>query len=598
MISLYRQWSLAAVFGLMCAGIWAAVPEPAAAVGEADHETIDRLIVQLGSREYVTRHRAEQQLIHLGQAAIDALMLAERHPDVEIASRAAYLARKITVDWVSDADSAAVKDLMRDYAKLSDAKKLQSATNLAAVPDDAGVGALCRIVRYELSSLLSKRVAVLLLESASEEGNEKRRARLLDAELGSSKRPACNWLRADLLAQTDPQAALLRWDELIADERGVLETSADASETSIVVALMRQKVELLRAMDRSQQAIALMYEMIELEAGDVKTLSDLVDWLVEQQDWAQLDDIGQRFSEQFEKNPLLLYKLAEVHQNRGDDRRAEEIAEQARKFNAREVLAMKLERPWDHTRVANALRDRGLFDWAREEYRSVKSLRPLATYPSLLATLNLAELLHDYQKEKEAGDVLGEVVTLMDENKHVERLVIQLGRDPQAVRSRAAYFIASDHGQQLQWEQQQEWLDKAIAHDPTDADVLIAMYRFEGADDAYRRRTLELIKEAADVFFQEIQAKPDSSTAYNQYAWLIGNTEGDYEQAVRYSHKSLELVPGAAGYLDTLGRCYYAKGDLENAVKHQARAYELEPHSQAIRRQYELFKKSMEDARK
>ncbi|MCA9210287.1 MAG: tetratricopeptide repeat protein, partial [Planctomycetales bacterium] len=58
-------------------------------------------------------------------------------------------------------------------------------------------------------------------------------------------------------------------------------------------------------------------------------------------------------------------------------------------------------------------------------------------------------------------------------------------------------------------------------------------------------------------------------------------------------HKSLELVPDTAGYLDTLGRCYYAKGDYANAVKYQTQAVRLDPHTQQIRRQLELFEKAL-----
>ena len=47
------------------------------------------------------------------------------------------------------------------------------------------------------------------------------------------------------------------------------------------------------------------------------------------------------------------------------------------------------------------------------------------------------------------------------------------------------------------------------------------------------------------------------------------------------------------GYLDTLAHCYYAKGDYENAVKYQTEAIKSEPHSQAISRQLEVFRKAL-----
>ena len=50
--------------------------------------------------------------------------------------------------------------------------------------------------------------------------------------------------------------------------------------------------------------------------------------------------------------------------------------------------------------------------------------------------------------------------------------------------------------------------------------------------------------------------RPDG---YNQWAWLVSNTEGDFQKAIRYSHRSLELIPRGSGesagasFLDTLG---------------------------------------------
>jgi tetratricopeptide (TPR) repeat protein len=73
----------------------------------------------------------------------------------------------------------------------------------------------------------------------------------------------------------------------------------------------------------------------------------------------------------------------------------------------------------------------------------------------------------------------------------------------------------------------------------------------------------------------------------------VGNTIGDYDEAVKLSHLSLEMVPSSAGYLDTLGRCYYTKGDFENAVKYQTEAVKFSPYSGQIRRQLELFQKAL-----
>jgi tetratricopeptide (TPR) repeat protein len=81
-------------------------------------------------------------------------------------------------------------------------------------------------------------------------------------------------------------------------------------------------------------------------------------------------------------------------------------------------------------------------------------------------------------------------------------------------------------------------------------------------------------------------------------AWLVANTEGDVDEAIRCSKKSLELRPGSASYLDTLGRCYFAKGDLEKAVECQLQAVALEPQMKQMAKQLELFQAALEKSRR
>ncbi len=72
----------------------------------------------------------------------------------------------------------------------------------------------------------------------------------------------------------------------------------------------------------------------------------------------------------------------------------------------------------------------------------------------------------------------------------------------------------------------------------------------------------------------------------------MGNTEGNYQEALECSLKSLELRPDTSAYLDTLGRCYFAVKDYQNALKHQRMAVERDPHSKQMRRQLALFEKA------
>ena len=82
---------------------------------------------------------------------------------------------------------------------------------------------------------------------------------------------------------------------------------------------------------------------------------------------------------------------------------------------------------------------------------------------------------------------------------------------------------------------------------------------------------------------------------YNQWAWLVSNTEGDYDKAVRYSLRSLEFNPDQASCLDTLGRCYFSAGRIEEAVEVQRRAVELQPWMKIMRRQLDEFEAALAD---
>ena len=146
---------------------------------------------------------------------------------------------------------------------------------------------------------------------------------------------------------------------------------------------------------------------------------------------------------------------------------------------------------------------------------------------------------------------------------------------------------------------------KGFAADPTDADVLIAMHRLRRADDAWVASTQQHIRQAVDIFtarFKRLRGsgvlanRNQIASELNQMAWLVGNTVGDYEQAVADSRRSLELRPHSAGLLDTLGRAYFTEGDVTNALKYQRRAVKLEPHSQQILRQLDEFEQAHSEA--
>jgi tetratricopeptide (TPR) repeat protein len=132
-------------------------------------------------------------------------------------------------------------------------------------------------------------------------------------------------------------------------------------------------------------------------------------------------------------------------------------------------------------------------------------------------------------------------------------------------------------------------LHAGVRHDPLDADILIGLFRSPELTEAQREVVQKQIRDAAQEFRDQMRRSPEDATPYNQFAWLIANTEGDKQEALRASQRSLELRPGTAGYIDTLARCYFALGEHDKAFEEQQRAVALEPHSGLMQRQLAEF---------
>jgi len=564
-------------------------------------DAIKGLVEQLGSDQYVVRRRAEEALLRLGAKAFDVLKAAEHDSDPEIVARATYLTRLIDVPWTTDDDPAEVRTILSSYAGLGYQERLKRILALVSLTGRAGTGALCRIARFEQSPVLAKMAALSVLES---QPSTRKLTEIVPSptpdlgvtvrrELGASQRPAARWLRTLVLAGDDPRAALPRWRALVEEERRQLASHPARSRSEFVLALMREQVTLLQRLGHRDQAVAVMLQMVEID-GRSDPLAELVEWLAGEQAWDVVDQIAERFAQRFKDDPLLLYTLAQARRAQGNQKLADGIARQA---FAR--LGNDLKR---HYESADRLEKRGLYGWAEREYRYVIDAEQRSPKYALWCGNRLSLMLHDQGRDLEASQVLKGVIAQLDAVLAKRQLPAGLpagarSQVQDSLRARMEYYLARHHAARKEWKKQRELLDRAIVHDPLDADVLIDMYRLPETDAAYRQRVAKLIAKAADAFRGAIKQDPTDSTPYNQLAWLVANTEGDVNEALEASRQSLRLAPGSAGYLDTLAHCYFAKGDLADAVRTQSEAVRLDPHTQAIARKLDVFRKAFDRAK-
>lgn len=565
---------------------------------------IDELIEQLGAKSYATREKAQAELARLGLVAFDALLEAENHDNIEIALRARYLARGMNIVWVREDDPPEVKAILRGY-EAADAEHRRSILDRLAMEDRyLGTEALCRLARFETDHVLSKKAALLVMlqDKPQGEGQLQQYMQTIGRSIGLSSRTGAQWLRTYLATLAGDEDALDQLDELTQREQEVFSLTPDKSSKSIVGDLLLWQAGVLRDQGRKDAAFDVIVRRLDLLDEGRTEVMETLDWLIHRQAWTLVDEVHKRFAARLGDDAEFLYRLAEARMKQGRVELGETLAKRAFKLKPDDTR--------EHKRLGLVLQTRGMFQWAEREYRHAIEQGPPGTLAHVEAHLYLSEMLHDQQREMAAATALQELVDLAGKDDTVKQQIARRRGSLGPVQSRMHFFYAEHYAMQMESKKRLEHLLAAAEADPTDADVLIAFYRAGSDDKEVRENALAMIRKASEQFQQQIElfnrqvdeahdeefrqwASARLASLYNQYAWLVGNTEGDYDTALRYSHRSLELRPGTAGYLDTLGRCYYAKGDYANAVKYQSRAVRRDPHSGQIQRQLELFERAL-----
>ncbi len=557
-------------------------------VTESGEGHIASLIEQLGNPDYYARQKAQDDLARIGFEAFDALSAASTHRDLEIAARARYLLRLMQVEWTREGDLPQVRTLLENYGWLQPEDRQERIEKLARLPDAAGTAALCRIVRFEQSSDMSKRAAVeLLAVYAMREPALPEVAETILQSLHDSRRPGARWLLAWASNYQDPEALVAHFAKFIEEEQASAVRPGISVDTDVLAALLRFQVAWLEQLGRREQAIAAMRHLISLEKGDIEDLRKLLIWLIDQKAWPLVDELAERFEGQVRNTPALLYLLAEAQAEQGSEEQAEATAQRAL------ALRQGNNRNWLNERrlLATELWKRHRPDWAAREFRYVLDNGPKTDLVTILARHDFTRMLHDRGEALAAAEILQ---ALVEHFKDHPDLAGQLGTSAEMTRARMHYFFACHYHQLKDYAKQREHLDKALADDPDELDALIARYHLPDQSEEYHRETLGMIRASADALRENIANQPDEPIWYNQFAWLIGNTEGDLDEALRYSHKSLELSPDEAAYLDTLAHVYFAKKDYANAVKYQSWAVGLESYSKLITDKLEVFRAAMD----
>lgn len=87
------------------------------------------------------------------------------------------------------------------------------------------------------------------------------------------------------------------------------------------------------------------------------------------------------------------------------------------------------------------------------------------------------------------------------------------------------------------------------------------------------------IDDAEAAYRKAIEADPKFHLGWNNLAWLAVGRQKGWDQALADVRKALELSPGNATYLDTLGALQLGRGDLAGAVESFRQAAKAAPNS-------------------
>jgi hypothetical protein len=613
-----RDWlaaTLAAGWILVLVASQAAVPAPAHAAAEPSADEIARLVAGLGAADYAEREAAASRLAAIGAAAVDPLLTAaETSDDLEVALRARWIVDTIPLETVRDPPEVA--KLLDKYKKQGLAERVQVMHRLLRVDNDGGIEPLARIVRLDRSPTGSRVAAALLArEWRPDDPYWPAMRDRIAVGLGASTRPAAEFLRAlvafsaatDSAGREQALAAADRaqgdLDRTAAEGPGVARPDANGAagdaaategltETTLRI-FQRCRIEMLLAAGRRAEAVAKAGRLIDAcfaADKDPSTSGEeaaaTVVWLVEHGLPEGVDLLAADHAVLIRDDPLVAYAAAIAEKARGRaadaDRLASEAFAKPAGSNAEFV---------DRLQTAILLAKWGAADWAAREYAALVDNPKTPAAQFALAAIMYSEFLHDQEREDEAAACLERLIEGRQGNAGGgDPILQQIGREPQSIRSRMHFFTACAAAARGDAAGRRKAIEAAIKAQPKDVDALIALYTLPDNSPEQRADAAALVKRALKQIENEIQALPDDANGYNEYAWLVANTEGDLQKATRHSKTSLVKSFDSSSYLDTLAHCHAAAGNKALAIRTQLLALRQEPHNRTIRRNLERFR--------
>ena len=569
-----------------------------------NQQKITALITALGDSDYATRESATQQLRTVADHAIDQLLdAANQSKDLEVALRAQWILE--TVSLTGPDDPPEVKDLLNNFSNRSLSQQISALSRLVRLENNVGVQPLARLIRTNRSESISYLAALVLLQEwqpndpcwpnltaqvPNELNASQRPAAMLIQYLTSFSRLADNpktKLDQKKDAFTEFEIAVEKFLEFLPFDKqafGINTTRREVGDLAreIVVRCHARVAIQAECPDRGITVAKKLFDFIA-ESGKKSPLAtaDVLFWASHSGLASLCNSLPESLQNTLQDQSLTLYAVASCEQANGNDVLAAEMAGRA--------FALSSDKTDQQMLAAIRLDHWGLVDWADREYRRVISSPKLSAQQIIPLSIQWAELLNDFDRCEKASAVLQQMLSGSHGTVKNIRVMDSLGYSKDALTARQKYFVSRSAKENGDRGRERQDLDEALKEYPEEIDTLIAYYHFPGLSSVDRSRIMTLIEKALRKLQQRIDQEPDAANSYNEYAWLVANTEGDLARATRYSKRSLELDFDSASFLDTLAHCYAAKKNSEEAIRCQVVALRKDPGSNTIKKNLQKF---------
>lgn len=530
-------------------------------------EEIARQIALLGANDYHVREKAQADLRAYGLEILAELHAASESDDPEISERSKQLLSEIELDWAGAGEfEGKVRECMQFYTNSNELQKIlivRHLTNSAAFPKGEGVGALCRIIRFEHSEIV-------------------------------------RWEAAKCIIARTPRSPHF-WDSWYGDAKKNLDEIKRRNNHFHV--FVTDFIELRSEIEKFKAGKNAPGE--NPPAGLRERLSDFAKRL----EGYRTNIKSSPYTGETDTDIILYYALADLQDALGMeaelkntldslDRVSEKDFDSEPRENDRAVVGnmYSFRKPFTglgaHFFAALFLADQHRLKWAERSYKMIVSKDGFYKWDSVFSLANIAEELNDPEtsanyfqkiidaaKDKGAGPLF----------QHRDLLSIDF------IRSRCLLAKAKAAGAKNEWTEARKLINEAVEIDP-EIDVLIFRYSLPDSVPEYRRQTENLINSAIRRLDVESESgmEVESGMSLNNFAWLLANTGREPERAVELSKRSLELNPELPMFLDTLAHAYFADKQYNEAFETQERAANYAPESLIYKSKLEIFRKALE----